>query len=42
LGHRCAKGFAYGIKIYIGVDEESRLILSVETIAAPKLSIRFA
>jgi len=50
LGHRCAKGFAYEIKIYnryaeakgYGVDEDTGLIHSVETIAAPKLSIRFA
>jgi IS5 family transposase len=32
--HRCAEGFAYGMKVHIGVDSESGLIHSVETTAA--------
>ena len=32
--HRFAEGFAYGMKVHIGVDSESGLIHSVETTAA--------
>ena len=32
--HRCAEGFAYGMKVHIGVDSESGLIHSVESTAA--------
>jgi IS5 family transposase len=32
--HRFAEGFAYGIKVHIGVDKDSGLIHSVETTAA--------
>ena len=32
--YRCAEGFAYGMKVHIGVDSESGLIHSVETTAA--------
>lgn len=32
--HRCAQGFAYGIKVHIGVDKDIGLIHSVETTAA--------
>ena len=32
--HRCAEGFAYGMKVHIGVDKDTGLIHSVETTAA--------
>ena len=32
--HRCAEGFAYGMKVHLGVDSDSGLIHSVETTAA--------
>jgi IS5 family transposase len=32
--HRCAEGFAYGMKDHIGVDSQSGLIHPVETTAA--------
>jgi transposase, IS5 family len=32
--HRCAEGFAYGMKVHVGVDSESGLIHAVETTAA--------
>jgi IS5 family transposase len=32
--YRCAEGFAYGMKVHIGVDAESGLIHSVQTTAA--------
>jgi IS5 family transposase len=32
--HRCAEGFAYGMKVPIGVDKDTGLIHSVETTAA--------
>ena len=32
--HRCAEGFAYGMKVHIGVDKDSGLIHSVVTTAA--------
>ena len=32
--HRCAEGFAYGMKVHIGVDSESGLIHSVGMTAA--------
>lgn len=32
--HRCAEGYAYGMKVHIGVDKESGLIHSVEDTAA--------
>ena len=32
--HHCAEGFAYGMKVHIGVDKDSGLIHSVETISA--------
>jgi IS5 family transposase len=34
LYHRCAEGFAYGMKVPIGVDKDTGLIHSVETTAA--------
>jgi IS5 family transposase len=32
--HRCAEGFAYGMKVHIGVDKDNGLIHSIETTAA--------
>jgi IS5 family transposase len=32
--HRCAEGFAYGMKVHIGVDKDTGLIHSVEITAA--------
>ena len=32
--HRYAEGFAYGMKVHIGVDKDSGLIHSVETTSA--------
>jgi IS5 family transposase len=32
--HRCAEGFAYGMKVHIGVDKDTGLIRSVEITAA--------
>ena len=32
--HRCAEGFAYGMKVHAGLDKDSGLIHSVETTAA--------
>ncbi len=32
--HRCAEGFAYGMKVNTGVDSETVLIHSVETTSA--------
>jgi IS5 family transposase len=32
--HRCAEGFAYGMKVHIGVDKDTGLIHSVETTSA--------
>ncbi len=34
LFHRCAEGFAYGMKVHIGVDAASGLIHSVQTTSA--------